>query len=145
MTHVHYCDVAGHEWECDKPECECICGERMEEGDHSACPIELRACPRHLEGLQPGEVAGGVPINFPEDTADKIKRAAEQRDSYAAVCFWCGYGYDEYTRKAENEHFAYHCPDAPEALRESAKKRLTLNDYDSCESSEGQEGDAETK
>jgi hypothetical protein len=96
----------------------------MEQGDHSECPIELRACPEHLDGLQPGEVAGGVPISFPEDTADKIKRAVEQGDSYAAVCFWCGHGYGRYTRKIEAEHFAQHCPDAPQQLKDSARARL---------------------
>jgi hypothetical protein len=124
MSHKHYCDIGGHEWECDNPACMCFCDELMERGDHSECPVELRACPQHREGLQPGEVAGGVPISFPEDTADKIKRAVEQGDSYAAVCFWCGHGYDRYTRKIEAEHFAYHCPDAPQQLKDSARARL---------------------
>jgi len=37
--------------------------------------------------------------------------------------------YDEYNPKAEDEHFAHNCPDAPEELREHAKKRLLLGDY----------------
>jgi len=47
MSHKHYCDVAGHEWVCTDITCECICGKLMEDGDHSECPIELRACPEH--------------------------------------------------------------------------------------------------
>lgn len=62
MSHLHYCDVAGHEWQCggaalrplagDTELSLCICGTcqvPMEEGDHSQCAIELLACPQHGE------------------------------------------------------------------------------------------------
>jgi hypothetical protein len=60
MGHPYFCDICGHEWECEcvavhefVPErhsvCICkTCGLPMNEGDHSRCPIELRACPENL-------------------------------------------------------------------------------------------------
>lgn len=47
MSHTHFCDVAGHPWQCESSECICICQTPMEQGDHSHCSIELRACPEH--------------------------------------------------------------------------------------------------
>jgi hypothetical protein len=47
MSHTHFCDIAGHSWQCESSECICICQKQMEEGDHSRCPIELRACSEH--------------------------------------------------------------------------------------------------
>jgi hypothetical protein len=64
------------------------------------------------------------------------------------VCFWCGHGYEKYSRKAEDEHFAYHCPDSPDELRESARKRLLVGDCkddDSCALVEEPDGDEETR
>jgi len=42
MSHKHFCDVAGHPWQCNSSECICICQKPMELGDHSHCSIELR-------------------------------------------------------------------------------------------------------
>jgi hypothetical protein len=47
MSHTHFCDVAGHPWQCESSECICICQVQMEQGDHNRCPIELRACSQH--------------------------------------------------------------------------------------------------
>src|ERR1035441_4329178 len=47
MSHTHFCDIAGHPWQCESRECTCICQKPMEQGDHSHCSIELRACPEH--------------------------------------------------------------------------------------------------
>jgi hypothetical protein len=62
MSHRHFCDVAGHRWECNgkamrsgdaEPSiCMCIpCGLPLEGFDHSGChgPVELLACPEHME------------------------------------------------------------------------------------------------
>src|ERR1019366_8122619 len=51
MSHRHYCDYAGHDWQC-AGDCECICGLPMEGNDHSECPVELRACPEHSAAQQ---------------------------------------------------------------------------------------------
>jgi hypothetical protein len=63
MTHRHFCDHAGHYWEChgkalrplagdtEPSVCMCrTCGVPMEDGDHSRCRVELLACPEHVEG-----------------------------------------------------------------------------------------------
>jgi hypothetical protein len=65
MTHHHFCDFAGHYWECEgkavrplaggtEPSvCMCqTCKVPMEEDDHSQCPVELLTCPEHLEAQQ---------------------------------------------------------------------------------------------
>jgi hypothetical protein len=62
MSHRHFCDVAGHYWECpgkalrggDSEPSVCIslpCGRPLEGYDHSGCndPVELLACPEHIE------------------------------------------------------------------------------------------------
>ena len=62
MAHRHWCDVYGHEWDCegtalrhlagDTEPSVCMCIRHrvpMEEGDHSECSIELVACPEHRE------------------------------------------------------------------------------------------------
>jgi len=62
MRHRHFCDVAGHWFECDgkalrrgdiEPSvCMCdTCGLPLEEGDHSQCQnlVELVACPEHRD------------------------------------------------------------------------------------------------
>jgi hypothetical protein len=139
MGHKFFCEICGHEWECEcvavhefVPErfqvCICkACQLPMDEGDHSNCAVELLTCPEHL--LQPSEMenVGGVPITVPADAVEKAERAFSQLETYEAACFWCGYGYVEYTAKTEDDHFAYNCPDAPEELRENAKKRLLLD------------------
>ena len=53
MSHRHFCDVAGHPWQCNSSECICICQKPMELGDHSHCSIELRACPEHSDEQLP--------------------------------------------------------------------------------------------
>ena len=62
MSHRHFCDVAGHYWECrgkalrggdaEPSVCICLpCGRPLEGYDHSGCndPVELLACPEHIE------------------------------------------------------------------------------------------------
>jgi hypothetical protein len=60
QKHRHFCDVAGHCWECEGyalrtfsgrtswTKCICVCGLGMTAGDHCDCPIELLPCPRHF-------------------------------------------------------------------------------------------------
>ncbi len=149
MSHLYFCDRGGHEWEM---ECDCValhefvpenysvcicktCHFAKDEGDHSRCPIELRPCPEHLHQTSAEGDAGGVPITMPPDADEKAERAFSQLETYEAACFWCGHGYDEYNAKTEGEHFAHNCPDAPEELREHAKTRLLLCDYESDDAS----------
>jgi hypothetical protein len=98
----------------------------MNEGDHSDCPIELRACPEHPYELAPMAPidSNAVAIEFPADFETKVKDAVEQAAMSGAACLWCGYGYDEYDATAEAEHFSHGCPNAPEELREHKRKWL---------------------
>ena len=63
-------------------------------------------------------------LELPPDWEKKSKRALKQLEQYAATCFWCGYGYEEYSPELEDEHFADHCVEAPEELKENAKARI---------------------
>lgn len=65
-------------------------------------------------------------INLPPDAGAKILRAVRnaKKPGVVAACFWCGHGYTEYNHRLEDEHFANVCPNAPEELKASAKKRL---------------------
>lgn len=63
-------------------------------------------------------------LKLPVDAEKKSERALKRLSQYAAVCFWCGYGYSEFSPELEDEHFAYHCADAPKELKENAKARL---------------------
>ena len=65
-------------------------------------------------------------LSLPDDAEAKIRRAVRKakKPGMVAACFWCGHGYPKYNHKLENEHFANVCPNAPEPLKASAKKRL---------------------
>jgi hypothetical protein len=62
MSHLHFCDFAGHDWECegmavrqvaqDSKPTPCMCIKHsvsMDDGDHSDCPVELLVCPEHRQ------------------------------------------------------------------------------------------------
>ena len=54
------------------------------------------------------------------------KCGCSETDSGEAVgwCFHCDHVYVKYNPELEAQHFAYHCPEAPHALKESARARL---------------------
>jgi hypothetical protein len=132
--HIHYCDAAGHEWQCSE-NCECFCGLPMEQGNHSECPVELRACPEHKDETE-------RQVTAIESTAAQIDFTSlcEKREqprlhcqcgcadsdpaSIVGWCLWCGHGYVEYIPKIENQHFAYDCPGAPVKLKQTALASL---------------------
>jgi hypothetical protein len=66
-------------------------------------------------------------IKFPPDFSE---RAVTQAKQYGAACFWCGHGYEDYSRKSEAKHIAYHCPDAPEKLKEDMRQALSERQAD---------------
>jgi len=143
MAHKLFCDICGNEWECNclplhefNPDnfaiCICkTCGRPYDEGDHSHCRIELSACDEcERQKDRPHQEGEANFISVPPDADQMVERALSQLGAYEAACLWCGHGYEDYNRKAEDEHFAYHCPDAPEELKENAKRRLLLGDYE---------------
>jgi len=132
--HKHHCDVTGHDYECGK-NCECICGLPMEQGDHSDCPVELRACPEHKDETeqQVAEVEpGAVEIDFSILSEERQRSRPHCQCGCAEIepgasvgfCLWCDHVYVEYSPKIEKQHFAYHCPGAPEKLKQTSLASL---------------------
>jgi hypothetical protein len=129
MAHQHFCGDGGHHYDCARSGCMCFCDVRCDTGDHTDCPVELRACPEHEHGITTGELeaakeAGAVPIQFPPDMPEKLSRVLRGSTPYAGFCIWCAYRYEEYSPKLEAEHFAYNCTDAPDELRENFRRQL---------------------
>jgi hypothetical protein len=50
--------------------------------------------------------------------------AQSDPNEVVGFCLWCDHRYADYSPKIEAEHFAHHCPEAPEQLKESARARL---------------------
>ena len=130
-SHQHFCEVGGHRYECGE-DCECICGLPMNGYDHSDCPVELRPCPEsesHQEQEMPEE-EGVVEIKFPpagwRHAAPNCECGCSDIDADKVVgwCLHCNHVYANYTPELQDRHFAYHCPEAPKELQESAIQRL---------------------
>ena len=126
MSHRHFCDYAGHHWDCEGAAVRpllgkaeptiCMClkhGVPMEDGDHSQCSVELIACPDHLAdqlramGYAPGE-AVEAPNAEPEESS--MFRDAEGNETIG-FCLWCNqdfYSMDEVEAHNANDMAA--CP-----------------------------------
>jgi hypothetical protein len=128
--HHHYCDYAGHYWQCSG-DCECCCGLPMEENDHSECPVELRACPEH-EAEAARSVAEAMASEPAPSLIDKWQQrphcecgcAEAESNTFVGWCLHCTHVYVDYSPEIEDLHFAKYCPGAPEELKESARERL---------------------
>ena len=131
MPHSHFCDYAGHRWECDNPKCPCICGLLMEGNDHSDCPVELRACPDH-EDEAARSIAGAMSsepalIDEWRDRPECQCGCAEsEMGKISGFCLWCTHTYTNYSPEVEDVHFSLHCTGAPKQLRESARERMGM-------------------
>ena len=132
--HMHYCDVAGHEWQCGG-NCDCICGLPMEQGNHSDCPVELRACPEHKDETDQQMTAiesTAVEIDFTSLCEKREQPRLHCQCGCADIvpgtavgfCLWCDHGYVEYSPEIENRHFAFHCPGAPDKLKQASLANL---------------------
>jgi len=135
MSHRHYCGIEGHDWQCADTTCECICGELMEDGDHTECPVELRDCPEHFEQNPEPSDDDLTPNYFLQAAAHGAERprcecgcAAALQEDVVGSCVWCSHVYVRYNARTEAEHFLYHCSGAPEELRQAAQSRLTRLD-----------------
>lgn len=132
--HKHWCGDYGHYFKCSD-DCTCICGLPMEGHDHSDCPVELRACPKHKNETTPraAEVApDAVEIDFSvlseerQRSRPRCQCGCADADPGTVVgwCLWCGHGYVEYSPAAEARHFAHDCPGAPKKLKQASLARL---------------------
>ena len=130
MSHRHFCDFAGHDWECGA-DCECCCGLPMEGHDHSDCPVELRACGKHIEA-QRQSIAGAMSQQADSESVQKWQErphcqcgcAEAETTKIVGFCLHCDHVYATYSPEIEDRHFADDCPGAPEQLKKSARVRL---------------------
>jgi hypothetical protein len=106
----------------------------MEEGDHSECPVELRACPEHHRQLpvsSDGELRSDFFRDLPSD-AEKPRCecgcAAAHHEEVVGFCVWCSHVYVRYDAKTEAQHFLYFCSKAPAELRKAAQSKLARLD-----------------
>ena len=108
MSHRHFCDYAGHDWECngfalrpiagDTEPSECFCimhGLPMEEGDHSECPVELLACPEHREKqLREMRALGTSDLARDKSQAESIGESNHDSEIGTGFCLWCGRSFE---------------------------------------------------
>jgi hypothetical protein len=107
----------------------------METGDHSECPVELRACPEHQRQL-PASSSGDKLFSdfFGHLPSDSEKPRCEcgcadaDREEVVGFCLWCSHVYVSYNAKVEAQHFANFCPGAPAEIREAAQQKLARLD-----------------
>ena len=117
MAHQHWCDYAGHYWDCpgtavrlfeaEPTICMCIQhGVPMEEGDHSECAIELLSCPDHradqmrVMGYEPDYVS---PLSSEDSERSPVFMDADGKRT-VGFCLWCGR--DLYTIDEHDAHIA---------------------------------------
>jgi hypothetical protein len=120
MAHLHWCDVTGHEWECqgaalrplrgdtEPTPCYCINHQTlMEDGEvHSRCSIELIACPEHRGVQQAPMGSGSMPaeeasIAEPEESS---MFKDQEGNPIVGFCLWCDKNF--YTMDEEEVHTA---------------------------------------
>ena len=132
MSHRHYCDFAGHDWQC-ADDCKCICGLPMEGNDHSHCSVELRACPEHAaeqaRGIAAAKSSEPDGVSIQDDCESPLPHcecgcAEAESSEVVGWCFHCSHVYVNDSSEIEDRHFANYCPDPPEVLKKSARERL---------------------
>jgi hypothetical protein len=103
MSHTHFCDYAGHVWECNgaailplaghREPSPCFCLRRqvpMENRDHSQCSIELLACPEHLGAkLQAMATTRADRQPDEESTSGSGMFLNKEGKPIIGFCLWC--------------------------------------------------------
>jgi len=95
MSHRHFCDVAGHWWQCggtalrpgDKEPSVCVClkcGVPLESGDHTHDYVELLACAEHRKA----DEASTVPRQS-EPGAERGVFRDRDGNPIVGFCLWC--------------------------------------------------------
>ena len=124
MSHRHFCDFAGHYWDCEgtatrlfTPEpsvCMCLnCGTPMEQGQHDDCSVELLSCPEHRAdqmramGYDPGYT------EEPRSAESKPSSMFVDEDGNRTVgfCLWCNK--DFYSMAEVEDHNANNMANCP--------------------------------
>ena len=119
MSHRHFCDFAGHYWDCEgaavrpllgstEPSvCMCLThGVSMEEGDHSDCSVELIACPEHRdEQMRAMGYAPGQAVEVPKEESEESSMFQDAEGNHiVGFCLWCNK--DFYSNEEHEAHTA---------------------------------------
>ena len=118
MSHQHFCDFAGHYWECggnavrlfakDSEPTPCMCLNHqvsMEDGDHSMCSIELLACPEHREEqLREMDIFCSKDLPHGEEALESTMFIDRDGKPIVGFCLWCDK--DFYSMSEVEEHNA---------------------------------------
>ena len=118
MSHQHFCDFAGHYWECggnavrlfakDSEPTPCMCLNHqvsMEDGDHSMCSIELLACPEHREEqLREMDIFCSKDLPHGEEALECTMFIDRDCKPIVGFCLWCDK--DFYSMSEVEEHNA---------------------------------------
>ncbi len=125
MSHRHFCDYAGHEWECtgtalrpltgdtESTACMCLVHEvLLVDGDHRSCPVELLACPAHRdEQLRDMDILDTS--DLPGSQVDAEGTMFKDNNGNPIVGFCLGCNKDFYSKeeaKAHNADGSRACP-----------------------------------
>lgn len=119
MTHRHFCDFAGHYWDCEgmatrllRAEATvCMClnhGVPMDEGEHSECSVELLSCPEHRDEqmLAMGYEPGYTEEPPAQDAGPSSMFQDEDGNPIVGFCLWCDanfYSNEEWEFHTSNE------------------------------------------
>lgn len=146
MSHRHFCDALGHDWNCDgkalRPDTGdtepsvCMCQLHqvpMDEGDHSSCPVELLACPVHRDEQQkkmeePASTLCQDALDIDQDAATNEWRDKDG-NPIVGFCLWCNL--DFYTMEEAQSHEANNsaaCPAFQEFINEQSRSSALLVD-----------------
>jgi hypothetical protein len=92
----------------------------MEQGDHSDCPVELRACAEHAgqDGLTAKVESDAVEIDF--SILSEVRQRSRPHcecgcadlapGTGVGFCLWCDHVYADYSPEIQARHFAVDCP-----------------------------------
>lgn len=142
MSHKHFCDFAGHYWECDgaavrlfAPEpsvCMCMdCGIEMERGDHSACSVELLSCPEHRADQM--RAMGHDPSHTIEPSTESEPSSMfidSEGNATAGLCLWCGKNF--YSIEEVHQHKDNDMAECPEFQRLKDSVRASTPEGEMC-------------
>jgi hypothetical protein len=118
MSHIHFCDYAGHEWKCNgialrplagdsKPSvCTCLIHQvPLADGDHTTCPVELLACPEHRkEQLRKMNALRTSTVHETQVQAENTTFEDAEGNPIAGFCLWCNR--DFHSMKEVKDHNA---------------------------------------
>jgi hypothetical protein len=108
----------------------CFCGLPMNTHDYTQC-MNIPGSKNYRKCDLADPVAGATEeMDEPLSPAPHCECGCADADSDSVTgwCMWCDHVYVDYNPTTEDQHFARHCPDAPQELKNSARARLADHD-----------------